>query len=65
MFSTLSEGEINISATFILTSADAFNLDQSKILSFGKELRLVYEYKHSFSCFTDTCDNDLNHAMTE
>ena len=28
-------------ATFILLSANAFNLDQSKILSFGKELITV------------------------
>ena len=36
MFSTLSEEEIIISATFILSSAFAFNLHQSKILLFGK-----------------------------
>ena len=30
----------NISGTFIVLSANAFNLDQSKICSFGKELTL-------------------------
>ena len=36
MFSTLPK---QISATFILFSANVFSLDQSKILSFGKELK--------------------------
>ena len=30
-----------ILSTFILLSANAFNLDQSEILSFGKELMLL------------------------
>ena len=38
IFPTLSERRIIISVTFILSSANAFNLDQSKILQFGKEL---------------------------
>ena len=38
MFSTLSEKEIIISATLISSSANAFYLDLSKILPFGKEL---------------------------
>ena len=38
MFSTLPETNFNFSVTFILLSANAFNLDQSKILLFGKEL---------------------------
>ena len=38
MFSTLSEREIVISATFILPSANALNLEQSKMLLFGKGL---------------------------
>ena len=38
MFSTLSRTKIMIVATFNLSSANAFNLDQSRILSFGKEL---------------------------
>ena len=40
MFSTLSDREIIISATFILSSANTLNLDQSKILLFGKGLTL-------------------------
>ena len=38
MFSTLPKTNFNFSLPFILSSANAFNLDQSKILSFGKEL---------------------------
>ena len=36
MLSTLSERETIISATFVLSSANAFILDESKILPFGK-----------------------------
>ena len=43
MFSTKSKKEIMISATINLLSANAFNLDQAKILSFGKELRMQFE----------------------
>ena len=39
MFSTLPKTNFNISTTFILSSANAFNLNRSKISSFGKELR--------------------------
>ena len=39
MFSTLSKPNFNFLFTFILSSANTFNLGQSKILSFGKELR--------------------------
>ena len=38
MFSTLPKTNLIFSVTFILSSANAFNLDQSTILSFGKEL---------------------------
>ena len=31
--------------TFILSSAKAFNLDWSKILWFGKELRMIGEFR--------------------
>ena len=37
MFSTLLKTNFNFSVTFILSSANAFNLNQSKNLSFGKE----------------------------
>ena len=36
-FSTLLKTQIIILSTLILSSANAFNLDQSKYLSFGKE----------------------------
>ena len=38
MFSTFPKPNLDISITFILSSAYAINLNQSKILSFGKEL---------------------------
>ena len=38
MFSTLPKINSNFSATFNLLSANAFPMDQSKNLSFGKEL---------------------------
>ena len=38
MFSTLPNKSFNISATIILLCAYSFNLEWSKILSFGKEL---------------------------
>ena len=44
MFSYLSEWEIIISATFILSSANTSNLDQSKILPFGKGLKKFVFY---------------------
>ena len=52
MFSTLSKTKIIILSTLILSPANAFNLDQSKFLSYGKELkskwrptRKVFVYK--------------------
>ena len=41
MFSTFPKPNFNFSFTFILLSANAFNLEQSKTLLFGKELRDV------------------------
>ena len=38
MFSTLLERKVVIVVTFILSSANAFNFDLSKILLFGKAL---------------------------
>ena len=40
MFYMLSKTEIIISASSILSSANVFNLVQSKILSFAKELKV-------------------------
>ena len=42
MFSTPPKPNFNFSVTFNLLSANAFNLDQSKNLLFGKELNQVY-----------------------
>ena len=42
MLSTLPKPNFNVSVTFILSSAYAFNLNKSKILSFGKGLSLHY-----------------------
>ena len=39
MFSTLSQVELIILAMFNLSSANAFNLNQSKILSFRKKFK--------------------------
>ena len=39
MFSTFPVSNFNFSFIFILLSAIAFNLDQSKFLSFGEELK--------------------------
>ena len=39
MFSTLPKTNFNFSVTFILSSANALKLDQSKILLFGKGLK--------------------------
>ena len=40
LFSILPKSKFNFSFKFILSSANAFSLNQSKILSFGKELTL-------------------------
>ena len=52
MFSTLSKTNFNFSARSILSSASSFNLDQSEILWFGKELKsgsqsVLFEMKAS------------------
>ena len=39
VFYSIKKRKIVILATFYLASANAFNLDTSKILSFGKELQ--------------------------
>ena len=42
MFSTFSETNFKFSVTITLSSANTFNLDRSKILSFGTELKWPY-----------------------
>ena len=46
MFSALSKTKIIILSTLILSSAIPLNLDQSKILSSGKELNLVHKMQN-------------------
>ena len=41
MFTTSPKANFTFRTTFILSSANAIYLDQSKIFSFGKELRLL------------------------
>ena len=48
MFSTLPKTNFNFSVTLILSSAYAFNLDKSKILSFGKELTKAAHFLNSY-----------------
>ena len=42
MFSTLPKTNFSFFFTFILSSANAFNLDQSKNMSFGKESKVMH-----------------------
>ena len=46
MFSLLSKTNFNFTVTFILLSSNVFNLDQSKILSFGIELKNAQKSYH-------------------
>ena len=48
MFSTVSKTELIIFVTFNLSSANAFNLDRSKILSSGNGLKVLF-FKEVFS----------------
>ena len=55
MFSTLPNLNFSFLVTFILSSAYAFNLDKSKILSFGMELNgtevfINFSYFRSLNC---------------
>ena len=58
MFSTHPKTNFNFSTTFNLSFGNAFNLDQSKILSFGKELNkyhtiLTSNLHHTILTFID------------
>ena len=46
VFSTLPRTNFHFSVTFILSSANAFNLDQSKNLLFGKKLKVNKQQEH-------------------
>ena len=51
MFSTLAKINVTFFVTFILSYVNAFSLDKFKILSFGKELRSLWE-KEKNACFS-------------
>ena len=51
MFSILHKTNFKFSVTFILLSAHAFNLEQSNMLLFGKELIQPYEAYLEFNGF--------------
>ena len=73
MFSTLPRTNFNFSITLILLSANAFDLDQSKILSFGNGLKDISRslangnikhlsdplYQHCYH--TGLCGKELTH----
>ena len=48
MFSPRHKSNFKFSVTFILSSANAFDLDKPKILSFDKELKEKKKKKHGF-----------------
>ena len=58
MFSTLHKTKFSFSPTFILLSADAFNLNQFKNLLFGKELRyptcIIFQVLDELLCILRT-----------
>ena len=58
MFPTLFKTDFNFAVTFILFSANAFNLYQSKILSFGKELILSQRQNLDSSKLKEFADDD-------
>ena len=54
LFSILPKPNLNFSVTAILSSVSDFNLDQSKILSFGKDLNPFLKSKAQLpTIFTD------------
>ena len=62
MFSTLPDTNFDFSVTFTFSSANAFSLDQSIILTFGKELmhflvtkKLCKALRDSKNCLFPKC----------
>ena len=53
MFSTPLESSLKFLVMFILSSANAFNLDTSKILSFGHELNINHTIRNMVIHFED------------
>ena len=54
MFSSLPKANVQFWVTITFLSANAFNLDQSKILSFGKELKHTSAYVWPGGTVNDT-----------
>ena len=52
MFSTLHETNFKVSVAITLSSAHAFNLDQSKILLSGKELITCGKWNFTSACLS-------------
>ena len=50
IFSVFPKTNFCFSVMFIMSSASAFNLDQSKNLSFSKELKTVLSFYSLFIC---------------
>ena len=65
MFSTLPKTNFDyFSATFILSSANAFNLDQSINLSFGKELGPHFTQNDKAKLAITMLDLSCSHLQT-
>ena len=66
MFSAHCKTHFSISITFILSSANAFNLAQCKILSFGKELNTNQSINQSFSqSFSQSINQSINQSFNQ
>ena len=61
MFSALPKRNFNVSVTFILSSANALKLDQSKILSFGKEI--IQKSAYLFTKLTNGLTTEMEKAL--
>ena len=59
MFSALSKTKIIILSTLILSSVNVFNLDRSKILSFGKELIATFQLSPAASLNLGQSQNSI------
>ena len=75
MFSTQPKTKIVVLATFILSSANAFTLDQAKIVLFGKELMFDNTFQMMVAVFGmignqlpqynwNTVQKDIKHHTT-
>ena len=65
MFSTVPITIFNFSVTFILSSANAFNLKQSKKSLFGKGLKAFWEHKTLLETSRLACFHKVHFPMRE